>query len=283
MNTSEFSAWRESLKTLRQQPLIMGIVNTTTDSFSDGGQFINSQKALSHALSLIKQGAHVIDIGGESSRPGAESISVQEELDRVLPVIEMLRNESDTVISIDTCKPEVMKEAVAAGAGLINDIRALKADDALTVAAQLNVPVCLMHMQGEPKTMQHQVHYEAPVMDELIAFFDERMNACTNAGITTNNIIIDPGFGFGKKISHNLTMIAQLKRLSIFNCPILIGVSRKSTIGELLQMTVDKRLIGSISMALLALIHGANIVRVHDVDETKQMIKIYQAVTEAAI
>ncbi len=258
-------------------PKIMGVLNVTPDSFSDGGQFNSPDQALERALVMEADGAAIIDIGGESTRPDATPVSVDEELRRVIPVIEAIRKESLIPVSIDTSKPEVMKAAVSAGADIINDVRALQAPGALKIAAQLRVPVCLMHMQGLPDTMQKQPKYYS-VVDDIKDFFQQRLAACINAGILRANIMIDPGFGFGKTLEHNLKLLKNLSGFSDFNVPILVGVSRKSMLGMLLDAPVDKRLHGSIALAVLAVWQGASIIRTHDVKETVDAIRVCSAV-----
>ncbi len=259
------------------RPQVMGIVNVTPDSFSDGGRYRNPRHAIDHALALAEAGAAVLDIGGESTRPGAAAVSAAEEIDRVVPVIETLHSQCDLPLSVDTSKPEVMRAAVAAGAGLINDVRALNEPDALTVAAQCDVPVCLMHMQGEPRTMQ-----QAPVYRDVVAevrdFLAKRVAACAAAGIPRERIVIDPGFGFGKNLDHNLQLLRGLTEFRDMGLPILVGLSRKSLIGTLLDRPVEQRLIGSVTLAVLAAWLGAALIRVHDVRETVDALKIVAAV-----
>jgi dihydropteroate synthase len=251
----------------------MGILNITPDSFSDGGQYNSMDAALQQAQKHIADGAAILDVGGESTRPGAAKVSVQEEIDRVAPVIEAISAELDVPISIDTMKPEVMEEAVNAGAGLINDVNALRMDGALDVAAKLDVPVCLMHMQGTPQTMQADPHYD-DVVSEVQSFLLARVDACIDAGIAPEKIILDPGFGFGKRARHNLRLMKQLSRLTGLPYPVLVGVSRKSVIGDMLNVTVDERLAGSLALASVAIWEGAKIIRTHDVRETYQAVKL---------
>ena len=258
--------------------LIMGVVNTTPDSFSDGGKFLASDAAVDHALSLCEQGADILDIGGESTRPGAQPVGVQEELDRVLPVIEALSSASDVPLSIDTSKPEVMQVAVQAGASLINDVNGLRAEGALEVAAESGAKVCVMHMQGEPRTMQKSPHYE-DVLADVIAFLAGRIDDCLEYGIERQNIIVDPGIGFGKTLQHNLTLLNGVARMrSELNCELLIGVSRKSMIDAILGRPVDQRMAGSVGLAVQAALNGAKILRVHDVAETHDAIRCAEAV-----
>lgn len=256
---------------------IMGILNITPDSFSDGGVFMEPQKAIDHAASMVEQGAAIIDIGGESTRPGAEAVGLQQELDRVLPVLESLTKHLDVPISVDTSKPEVMTAARDAGAGLINDVYALRADGAPEAAAATGLPVCLMHMKGEPRTMQQHPEYE-DVVGEVAGFLDQRIQAAESAGIQRNKIIVDPGFGFGKTLEHNLALLRGLSAFKSFGLPVLAGLSRKSMIGIALDLPVEQRLNASIALALIAVSEGAAIVRVHDVRETVEAIRMYEAV-----
>ena len=258
----------------------MGILNTTPDSFSDGGRFDSVNKALQQAQLMIADGVDIIDIGGESTRPGAQAVSLEEEIQRVIPVIQAVREISDVAISIDTSKPEVMKQAVASGADLVNDVNALQADGALAVCARLNVPVCLMHMQGEPRTMQHQPAY-ADVLVDVKEFLQQRILACEVAGIKKQHIILDPGFGFGKTLAHNLSLLKHLADFSELDCPLLVGISRKSMIGAILDAEVDDRLSGSLAAAVLAYTKGVRIFRVHDVKPTVEALKICSAMSNA--
>lgn len=261
-------------------PQIMGILNVTPDSFSDGGQFNHIDKALEQARKLIADGATIIDVGGESTRPGAALVSVEEELARVIPIISAIRSESDVWISIDTSKAEVMKRAVAAGANLINDVRALSEPGAIEAAASANVPVCIMHMQGQPQDMQDNPHY-VDVIDEVTDFFSQRIDECINAGIKREHIILDPGFGFGKTMAHNFRLINEFNKFLAFNLPVLAGLSRKSMFDHLLGLKVDERLASSLTGALLCVQQGAHILRVHDVKETSDMLKIINTVAQA--
>lgn len=258
------------------QPRVMGILNVTPDSFSDGGRFTSIERACRHADELVAQGACFIDIGGESTRPGATEVSVQDELDRVIPLVEYVSRHHDVWISVDTSKPEVMAEAVAAGAHLINDVRALQEPGALAVAAKLNVPVCLMHMQGQPRTMQDSPVYQ-DIISDISQFFEQRISACLAAGIRRENLLLDPGYGFGKTLSHNYELLNRQGELASFGLPVLIGLSRKSMIGNLLNVPVGERLAGSLTAALLSIQHGAHIIRVHDVKPTMDMIRVMQA------
>ncbi len=259
------------------RPRIMGIVNVTPDSFSDGGLHASVEAAISQALELATLGADILDIGGESTRPGATPVSLEDELRRVIPVIEGLRERSPLPISIDTSKPEVMRAAVAAGAGMINDVHALGRDGAMDAAAELGVPVCLMHMQGEPATMQDEPRYE-DVVAEVHAFFTQRLFACQMAGIDRKKIIVDPGFGFGKTLEHNLRLLRQLPRLVELGVPVLAGLSRKGMIGTITGRAMDERVVGSAVAALIAVQNGAAIVRVHDVAATRDALEIWRAV-----
>ena len=261
----------------KNTPLIMGILNITPDSFSDGGQFLQSQQYLSKAESIVMEGADIIDIGGESTRPGAKIISVQEEIDRVIPAIEAIKTQFDIAISIDTSKPEVMKLAVKAGAEMINDVCGLRVSHALETAAELAVPVCLMHMQGSPRTMQKKPFYYN-VTEEVIAFLQDRVTTCLSQGMKKENIILDPGFGFGKSVQDNLTLLKNLNTLCALNYPVLAGLSRKSMLGDITGKKTEKRLPASISAALLAAQQGAKIIRVHDVNETSDALKLLNAI-----
>lgn len=261
-------------------PKIMAIINVTPDSFSDGGRLSASKDAVAYALKQVELGAHMLDIGGESTRPNAEPVSIDEELSRVIPVIEALATNIDVPISIDTSKPEVMRAAVAAGATFINDVFALRHHGALETAAELGVPVCLMHMLGSPQTMQQDVQYE-DVLVQVRQFLTERIFACEMAGILKKNIIIDPGFGFGKHLEHNLKLLANLDYFKQLGVPVLAGVSRKSMIGQITGRELNARLVGSAAAALLAAQNGTNIIRVHDVAETKDALAILAAVQAA--
>ena len=255
------------------QPQVMGILNVAPDSFSDGGKHTNVSQALDHALRMIDEGATFIDIGGESTRPGAPDVSLQEELDRTIPVIEAVAKNTPCVISIDTSKADVMREAVKAGAGLINDVRALQEPGALQVAAEAQVPVCLMHMQGQPKTMQQSPEYD-DVVNDVGQFLLARTKVCEEAGIAKDKILFDPGYGFGKSLEHNYTLVKHLPSLMKLGYPVLVGMSRKSMIGNLLNRKVDERLAGSISLATIVAQMGAHIIRVHDVKETADAVNI---------
>ncbi|CCN84687.1 Dihydropteroate synthase [Vibrio nigripulchritudo SFn27] len=260
-------------------PHVMGILNVTPDSFSDGGKFNRIDHALEQAHSMIKAGASIIDIGGESTRPGAPEVSLQEELNRVIPVITALRAESDVWISIDTSKAEVMKQAVEAGADIINDVRALQEPGAIEVAAGAGVPVCLMHMQGQPRTMQSNPKYQ-DVLLEVGEFLNERVTACEKAGIKKEQLILDPGFGFGKTLAHNYHLLANLEKFHQFGIPLLAGMSRKSMIFKLLEKQPAECVVGSVTCASIAALKGAQIIRVHDVPETVEAMKIINTICE---
>lgn len=262
----------------RCKPLIMGVLNVTPDSFSDGGQFLDCNHAVAHANRLIVQGVDIIDIGGESSKPGAQCVSIDEELSRVIPVIERIRAISDICISIDTYKADVMKAAVAAGANIINDIKALTGEGALSVAAMLDVPICLMHMHGEPLFMQNKPTYIRNVVDEIDSFFHERIETCSAAGIPRHRLILDPGFGFGKTVQHNLMLVNALSMFKQHELPVMLGVSRKSTIGAITNKAIAERLSGGLALAVFAALQGVTIIRTHDVNETKQALDLIDAV-----
>lgn len=265
------------------RPRVMGIVNVTPDSFSDGGEHASVDAAVAHALWLAEEGADILDIGGESTRPGADDVSLEEELRRVIPVIERLAKETTLPISIDTAKPEVMRAAVAAGAGLINDVYALRRDGALDAAAALGVPVVLMHMQGEPRSMQAAPDYD-DVVAEVHRFLAERIFSAEMSGIQKKKIVVDPGFGFGKTTAHNLALLARLDRFADLCVPVLAGLSRKRTIGELTgRSDAQDRIYGSVAAHVIAAQRGARILRVHDVAATVDALKVWQAVSEVPI
>lgn len=255
------------------RPLVMGILNVTPDSFSDGGRFQDVSRAVNHARDMIDGGVDIIDIGGESTRPGADPVTAQHEIERVVPVIRAIRLISDIPLSCDTSKAEVMTASAAAGVDLINDVRALREEGALEAAAETGLPVCLMHMKGEPRTMQNDPCYD-DLIGEITVFFESRIDTCVNAGIDRKKLILDVGFGFGKTPEHNLTLINRLDSFTGLELPLLVGISRKSTIG----MIVQDRLIGSIAGALAALERGASIVRVHDVSETVEAVRTWQSI-----
>ncbi len=262
-------------------PQVMGILNVTPDSFSDGGRYDSLQRALAHGRAMVEAGATVLDVGGESTRPGAAEVSESEELDRVIPVVEALSKAVDVVISVDTSKPVVMGAAITAGAGLINDVRALQLPGALDVVAKSEVAVCLMHMKGEPKAMQDAPEYD-DVVQEVRHFLALRWAQCQAFGIENDRVLLDPGFGFGKTLEHNMQLVARLKEISVGQLPLLFGASRKGAIGTLLGADKDGRVIGSVAMALAAVERGASVLRVHDVRETVQALTILNAVRNAA-
>ncbi|MBB5209346.1 dihydropteroate synthase [Chiayiivirga flava] len=259
------------------RPRVLGIVNVTPDSFSDGGRHASVDAAVAHALRLVEEGADALDVGGESTRPGADAVPVDEELRRVVPVIERLVRETGVPIGIDTSKPEVMRAAVDAGAGLINDVYALRRDGALDAAAALGVPVVLMHMLGEPRVMQDAPHYEDVVAD-VHRFLADRIFACEMAGIAKSRIVVDPGFGFGKTLAHNMALLANLARFVELGVPVLAGLSRKRSIGELTGRAVDERVSGSVAAHLIAAQRGARLLRVHDVAATRDALAVWEAV-----
>ena len=258
------------------RPVVMGVLNVTPDSFSDGGRFLPVEAAVAHGVRLAEEGAAIIDIGGESTRPGAALVSVDEELRRVVPVVERLRAATQAVISVDTSKPEVIREAVAAGAGLINDVRALAEPGALEAAAASGCAVCLMHMQGDPRTMQRAPSY-VDVVKEVKAFLDEHVQRCRAAGVSSDRIVVDPGFGFGKTLEHNLELLRRLRELHD-ELPVLVGLSRKSMVGTLTGRGAGERVHGSIALAVIAALNGARIVRAHDVAATVDAVKMVAAV-----
>jgi dihydropteroate synthase len=260
-------------------PTVMGILNVTPDSFSDGGRFVGRDAAVRQAEAMARDGAHIIDIGGESTRPGAADIPEQEELDRVIPVIEAVVAAVDVPVSIDTSKAAIMRAAVASGAAMINDIRALREEGALEAAVALQRPVCLMHMLGQPRTMQQQPEY-GDVVAEVRDFLAQRVRECVAAGLAEDSIVVDPGFGFGKTPRHNVELLSNLRQLRSIGRPILTGLSRKSTLGELTGRGVKDRMPASIAAAVIAVIEGASIVRVHDVRETVDALRVAAAVME---
>ena len=258
-------------------PQVMGIVNMTPDSFSDGGNYNNLDDAMRRVDNMIQAGATFIDVGGESTRPGAAEVSVEEELDRVIPLVEKIAHYFDIWISVDTSKPQVMTESAKAGAHLINDIRALTEPGAIEAAAKTQLPICIMHMQGDPQTMQNAPHYQQDIYQEVDQFFTQHINRCMKAGIERQKIILDPGFGFGKTLQHNYRLLAKLNSFHHFGLPLLVGMSRKSMIGQVLNVAPQERMIGSISCAVIAAMQGAQIIRVHDVKETFDALRIVQA------
>lgn len=258
---------------------VMGIVNVTPDSFSDGGRFNRLDAALDHASRMVEQGAAFIDVGGESTRPGAAAVSVQEELDRVCPVVEAISRDLDVVVSVDTSTPEVISETARLGAGLINDVRALMRDGALGAAEASGLPVCLMHMQGQPADMQDRPQYRN-VLREVSAFLMGRVRVVEHAGIAPERILLDPGFGFGKTLEHNLQLLAALEQMRVLGYPLLVGASRKSMLGHITDREVDRRLPASLAVATIAALKGASILRVHDVWETVDAVKVVSAMEE---
>ncbi|MBK5073638.1 dihydropteroate synthase [Budviciaceae bacterium CWB-B4] len=261
-------------------PQVMGILNVTPDSFSDGGRYRQIENALRHANEMIQAGATIIDIGGESTRPGADEVPTDEELERVIPVVEAIAKNFEVWVSVDTYKPEVMRESHRVGVHLINDIRALQEPGALEVAIESGLPVCLMHMQGMPRTMQHEPQY-TDVVSEVDDFFTEHITRCVNAGMDRKKILLDPGFGFGKNLRHNYQLLAHLSDFHHFGLPLLVGMSRKSMVGQLLNVPPDQRVIGSIACATIAAMQGAQIIRVHDVKETAEAMRIVEATLSA--
>lgn len=262
------------------RPHVMGILNVTPDSFSDGGRFSRVDLALRHAADMVAAGATLIDVGGESTRPGARAVSPVEELERVAPVVEAISRELDVIISVDTSTPAVIRESARLGAGLINDVRSLQRDGALEAAAATSLPVCLMHMRGEPGTMQNNPVY-ADLVAEVRDFLAERMAACVEAGIGVERIVLDPGFGFAKTYEHNLSLFKHLGELHALGRPLLVGASRKSMIGRALGREIGERLHGSLALAALAVAKGAHILRVHDVAETVDVVRMIAAVRAA--
>jgi dihydropteroate synthase len=256
---------------------VMGVLNVTPDSFSDGGRFAERESALAHARRMVDEGAAIIDIGGESTRPGAAPADLAQELERVIPVIEALRRESPVLISVDTSKAEVMRVAVAAGADIINDVRALAEPGALKVAAASNAGLCLMHMLGEPRTMQEAPHYDN-VLEDVSAFLAARMRACRDAGVESARLAVDPGFGFGKTAAHNLVLLKNLVALEALGAPIVVGLSRKSMLAKITGRAVESRIPGSVALAAIAVLNGARIVRAHDVAATLDAVRVAAAV-----
>ena len=263
---------------LNNRCLVMGVLNVTPDSFSDGGRFIDPSDALAQAALMVREGADILDVGGESTRPGASVVSLDEELARVIPVIAKLRAEFDIPISVDTSKADVMREAASAGATMINDVGALRSPGALDAAADAGVPVCLMHMLGEPRSMQDAPEY-GDVVSEVCTFLQQRVDACLAAGIETGQLIVDPGFGFGKTLAHNLSLLRNLDRIVALGRPVMVGLSRKSMLGKILDRSVENRLSGGLTMAVVARQKGASIVRVHDVAETVDAMRVLEAIS----
>ncbi|MCA8865687.1 MULTISPECIES: dihydropteroate synthase [unclassified Halomonas] len=261
-------------------PRVMGILNVTPDSFSDGGQHVALDDALRHAERMLAEGAAMIDVGGESTRPGASPVSAQEELDRVAPVVEVLVRELDALVSVDTSCPTVIREASELGAGMINDVRALEREGALLAAVGSGLPVCLMHRQGEPQDMQQAPAYQRPIEDEVAAYLSRRVAECEAAGLRRNRLLIDPGFGFGKTVEHNLRLLKYMESLQSLELPVLVGMSRKSMIGKVLGRPVEERLSGGLALAAMAVERGANILRVHDVAATVDAVNMAWAVLQ---
>lgn len=261
-------------------PHVMGILNVTPDSFSDGGKHNTLIEAVKHANAMLNAGATIIDVGGESTRPGAAEVSVDEELSRVVPVVEALSQRFETWISVDTSRPEVIREAARVGAHIINDIRSLQLPGALEAAAETGLPVCLMHMQGQPGTMQDAPHYD-DVFADVNRFFTEQIARCEAAGIAKEKLLLDPGYGFGKNLTHNYQLLARLSEFHHFGLPLLVGMSRKSMIGQLLNVGPADRLSGSLACAVIAAMQGAHIIRVHDVKETVEAVRVVEATLSA--
>jgi len=255
----------------------MGVLNVTPDSFSDGGRFLAADAAVSHGLRMVAEGAAIIDVGGESTRPGSEPVDAQEQIRRVVPVVEKLRAQTDVVISVDTSNAEVIRAAAAAGAGLINDVRALSQEGALEATVATQCAACLMHMQGDPRNMQRAPHYD-DVVNEVKAFLEERVKVCRAAGLASDRVVVDPGFGFGKTLEHNLQLLRHLRQLGTAH-PVLAGLSRKSIVGHLTGQPAGERTYGSVALAVIAVLNGARIVRVHDVGATVDALKVVAAVS----
>ena len=285
MNNQQFKLWCERhanpLLTNRGMPLLMGILNVTPDSFSDAGRYFQLDTALKHARTLIAAGADLLDIGGESTRPSAEIVSLDEEIQRVIPLIERIRTESDICISVDTSKPAVMHAAVSAGAGVINDITALPSEESLQAALQLQVPVCIMHMQGTPRNMQERPDYPRGVITEINDFFYRQIDRCVAYGLRREHLVLDPGFGFGKTAKHNLQVMKHFEQFKCHGLPVMLGASRKNTLGTVLDKPVSERLIGGLALTTIAALKGAAMIRTHDVDETKQALLMTRAVMQA--
>lgn len=261
-------------------PRVMGILNVTPDSFSDGGRHVALDDALRHAEQMLAEGAAIIDVGGESTRPGAAPVAPQQELDRVAPVVEALVRELDALVSVDTSSPEVMRESAALGAGMLNDVRALRREGALQAAAHSGLPVCLMHMLGEPGDMQVAPHYEVPVEEAVADFLEARVAACLASGLRPERLLLDPGFGFAKTVEHNLRLLHRMDRLQALKLPLLVGMSRKSMIGKVLERPVEERLPGGLALAALAVERGARILRVHDVGPSVDAINMTWAILQ---
>jgi dihydropteroate synthase len=264
-----------------EQTRVMGILNTTPDSFFDGGLWTDQERALRHAIGMTEAGADIIDVGGESTRPGADEVSLQQEMDRVIPVVESIVRETGTPVSVDSSKPEIMEAAVHAGASMVNDVYALRREGALEMALRLEVPVCIMHMQGEPREMQRAPRYD-DVVSDVTGFLLERARVCEAAGIPHGRIVIDPGFGFGKTLEHNLELFRAIPRFCETGYPVLVGVSRKTMLGSLTSRPVEDLAAASVAAAVLAAQNGAAIVRVHDVAETVDALKVARSLTKTA-
>lgn len=264
-------------------PRVMGILNVTPDSFSDGGRHIVVDDALRHAERMLAEGAAIIDVGGESTRPGSQPVSAQQELDRVAPVVERLVRELDALVSVDTSRPEVIRESSALGASMINDVRALRQEGALQAAARSGLPVCLMHMRGEPGDMQQAPHYDEPIEVAVSAFLAERVEACEAAGLRRERLILDPGFGFGKTVEHNLRLLRRMESIEALGLPLLVGMSRKSMIGKVLERAVEERLAGGLALSALAVERGARILRVHDVGPSVDAVNMTWAVLQEGL
>ncbi len=261
------------------QVQVMGILNVTPDSFSDGGKFSSFDKALKQVELMIENGVDIIDIGGESTRPGAVDVSEKDEISRVIPLLKVIKSRFDIAVSIDTSKAKVMSEAILHGADMINDVRALQNEGCLDVVAQSDICICLMHMQGMPRTMQEKPHYK-DIIDDVLAFFEQRVESCENKGIKKERLILDPGFGFGKTLKHNYQMLSDFAQFKRLNLPLLAGISRKSMIGNLLNRDIKQRLSGSLTAAIVAVQQGASIIRVHDVAESVDALKVLRAVAQ---
>ena len=264
-----------------EQTRVMGILNTTPDSFFDGGLWTDQERALRHAIGMAEAGADIIDVGGESTRPGADEVSLQQEMDRVIPVVESIVRETATPVSVDSSKPEIMEAAVHAGASMVNDVYALRREGALEMAVRLEVPVCIMHMQGEPREMQRAPRYD-DVVSDVTGFLLERARVCEAAGIPHGRIVIDPGFGFGKTLEHNLELFRAIPQFCETGYPVLVGVSRKTMLGSLTSRPVEELAAASVAAAVLAAQNGATIVRVHDVAETVDALKVARSLAKTA-
>lgn len=288
MNRGDFIKWCGADHVILRQapgyrPLIMGVINVTPDSFSDGGRYHQPNAAYHHAQALIAAGADVLDIGGESSSPGTMPVCIQEELDRILPVIDRIIVADPIALSVDTYKPEVMQAAISAGVACINDIYAMQKPGAIDCVKNADVTVCLMHMQGAPQTMQDAPHYAKGVVTDIDGFFVQRIKACVDAGINRARLMLDPGFGFGKTVPHNLQLVQRIARFQRHNLPVMLGVSRKSTIGKILDQPPQGRLVGGLALAVYAMLVGVSVIRTHDVLETKQAFKMLQEMRLAGV